>query len=117
MSLPGQAEGHAMPPPPPWRSRHSGGVWSAREDVMDFEHSERARQYIEHVDRFIRDRVTPHEPLFFQQLARTYDWRQWRIPPILETLKGEAKAAGVWNLFLPESDYGPGLDNRDYAPL
>jgi len=84
---------------------------------MDFEHSERARQYIEHVDRFVRDRVTPNEPLFFQQLARTDDWRQWRIPPILETLKGEAKAAGLWNLFLPESDYGPGLDNRDYAPL
>src|SRR4029079_8217760 len=47
----------------------------------------------------------------------TDDWRQWRIPPILETLKGEAKTAGLWNLFLPESDYGPGLDNRDYAPL
>jgi acyl-CoA dehydrogenase len=84
---------------------------------MDFEHSERARHYIEHVDRFVRDRITPSEHLYFEQLARTDDWRQWRIPPILETLKAEAKAAGLWNLFLPDSEEGAGLDNRDYAPL
>jgi hypothetical protein len=84
---------------------------------MDFEHSERAQQYIQHVERFVRERVLPNERVFFDQLAHTDDWRRWRIPPILEELKQEAKAAGLWNLFLPESDLGAGLDNRDYAPL
>ncbi len=84
---------------------------------MDFEHSERCRQYIEHVDRFVRDRVLPNEQTYIDQLAHTNDWRRWRIPPVLEELKAEAKAAGLWNLFLPDPEHGAGLDNRDYAPL
>ncbi len=84
---------------------------------MDFEHSERARQYIAEVERFVRERVVPNEPTYESQLAHSADWRQWRIPPIMETLKAEAKDAGLWNLFLPESEHGAGLDNRDYAPL
>jgi hypothetical protein len=84
---------------------------------MDFDHSERARQYMDQVERFVRERVVPNEPTYFGQLVRSDDWRQWRIPPIIEELKAEAKAVGLWNLFLPESEYGPGLDNRDYAPL
>ena len=84
---------------------------------MDFEHSERARDYIGLVDRFVRERVAPNEGTYLEQLAATDDWRQWRIPPVIEELKREAKAAGLWNLFLPESDLGAGLDNRDYAPL
>jgi len=84
---------------------------------MDFEHSERARDYIAHVDRFVRERVLPNEKRYYAELSGSRDWRQWRVPPIMETLKAEAKAAGLWNLFLPESEYGAGLDNRDYAPL
>jgi alkylation response protein AidB-like acyl-CoA dehydrogenase len=84
---------------------------------MDFEHSDRAKPYIEQVDRFVRERVVPNERTYFEQLAHTNDWRKWRIPPVLEELKGEAKAAGLWNLFLPDSEYGAGLDNRDYAPI
>jgi alkylation response protein AidB-like acyl-CoA dehydrogenase len=84
---------------------------------MDFEHSERAQQYIEQVERFVRERIVPNESTYFGQLSRSSDWRQWRIPPIMEELKAEAKAAALWNLFLPESEYGAGLDNRDYAPL
>ncbi len=84
---------------------------------MDFEHSERAREYITHVERFIRDRVLPNEQTYVDQLARTDDWRRWRIPPILEELKAEARERGLWNLFLPDSEYGAGLDNRDYAPI
>ncbi len=84
---------------------------------MDFEHSERAQQYITQVERFVRERVLPNERTFFEQLVHSDDWRQWRIPPILEELKAQAKAAELWNLFLPESEYGAGLDNRDYAPL
>lgn len=85
--------------------------------AMDFEHSERAQQYMAQVERFVRERVVPNEQTYVDQLARTDDWRRWRIPPILEQLKGEAKALGLWNLFLPDSEYGAGLDNRDYAPI
>jgi len=69
------------------------------------------------VERFTRERIVPNEQTYLDQLAHTDDWRQWRIPPILDQLKAEAKALGLWNLFLPESDYGASLDNRDYAPL
>jgi alkylation response protein AidB-like acyl-CoA dehydrogenase len=84
---------------------------------MDFEHSERAQQYMAQVERFVRERVVPNEQTYVDQLAGTDDWRRWRVPPILEQLKSEAKALGLWNLFLPDSEYGAGLDNRDYAPI
>jgi acyl-CoA dehydrogenase len=84
---------------------------------MDFEHSERAQHYIDQVTRFVRERIVPREQTYLDQLVHSEDWRQWRIPPIIEQLKAEAKAAGLWNLFLPDSEHGAGLDNRDYAPL
>ena len=51
---------------------------------MDFEHSERAQLYIDRVERFIRERVLPNEATYFSQLAHTDDFRQWRIPPVVE---------------------------------
>src|SRR5512139_4217592 len=84
---------------------------------MDFEHSERAQVYIEQVERFVGERVLPNEQTYWDQLAHTEDWRQWRVPPILEQLKAEAKGLGLWNLFLPDEEYGAGLNNRDYAPI
>lgn len=84
---------------------------------MDFEHSARAQEYIAQVERFVRERVVSREQTYFDQLVHTNDWRQWRIPPILDELKAEARALALWNLFLPDSEYGAGLDNRDYAPL
>lgn len=84
---------------------------------MDFEHSERARMVMEQVERFVRERVLPNEDTYEQQLAHTDDWTQWRIPPILEELKAEARELGLWNLFLPDEEFGAGLDNRDYAPI
>ena len=84
---------------------------------MDFEHSERAQHYIDHVERFVRERIVPREQTYLDQLVRTEDWTRWRIPPVMEQLKGEARAAGLWNLFLPDGEFGAGLDNRDYAPV
>ena len=84
---------------------------------MDFEHSERARQYIDLVERFVRERVVPAEATYLGQLTHSHDWRQWRIPPVIEELKAQARAAGLWNLFLPDDEHGAGLDNRDYAPI
>ena len=84
---------------------------------MDFEHSERAKGYIERVDRFVRERILPSEKAYFDALTHDPDFRKWRVPPVMEELKAEAKKAGLWNLFLPDSELGAGLDNRDYAPL
>ncbi len=84
---------------------------------MDFEHSQRARDYMGPVERFVHERVVPNESVYTEQLSGSNDWHRWRVPPIIEELKAEAKAAGLWNLFLPDSKYGAGLDNRDYAPL
>ncbi len=84
---------------------------------MDFEHSARAQDFIERVRRFIDERVLPNEGTYEAELVRSNDFREWRIPPIMETLKAEAKTQGLWNLFLPDPADGAGLDNRDYAPL
>jgi len=68
-------------------------------------------------ERFVRERIVPNEQTYLDQLVGTDDWSEWKIPPILEELKAEAKALGLWNLFLPDEQYGAGLDNRDYAPV
>jgi acyl-CoA dehydrogenase len=84
---------------------------------MDFDHSEKAKEYIGRVGRFIDERIIPNEQTYAGQLTHDPDFRKWRIPPIMEELKAEAKAQGLWNLFLPDPTHGKGLDNRDYAPL
>lgn len=85
--------------------------------VMDFQHSERALKVIAQVQRFLDERILPNEQTYLDQLVGTDDWRQWKIPPVMEQLKSEAKDLGLWNLFLPDDEYGAGLDNRDYAPI
>jgi len=45
------------------------------------------------------------------------DWRTWKQPPAMESLKGKARAAGLWNLFLPDAEHGAGLTNVEYAPV
>ena len=84
---------------------------------MDFEHSERATQVMAQAERFVLERIVPNEQTYLEQLVGTANWREWKIPPILEDLKAEAKGLGLWNLFLPDEEYGAGLDNRDYAPV
>ena len=59
--------------------------------------------------------VYPKEETYAEQLRSADD--RWTIPPIMEELKAEARAAGLWNLFLPEPEYGAGLSNLEYAPL
>ena len=84
---------------------------------MDFAYSAKARDYLERLNAFMAEEVMPAEPIYEQQLVHGPDWTQWRQPPIMEELKAKARAAGLWNLFLPEEEYGPGLSNADYAPL
>jgi len=60
------------------------------------------------------EHVYPNEAAFNRQVA---EGDRWQPTAIVETLKGQARAAGLWNLFLPASEYGAGLTNREYAPL
>ena len=65
----------------------------------------------------MQEHVLPAEPEYCAQLQNLPDWRHWKQPPVMETLKAKARAAGLWNLFLPDGKYGAGLSNVEYAPL
>jgi acyl-CoA dehydrogenase len=76
--------------------------------------SGRAKELQERVAAFMDEHVYPNEAAFHRQKA---DGDRWQPVPIVEELKPKARAAGLWNLFLPESEYGAGLANAEYAPL
>jgi len=61
------------------------------------------------------EHIYPNEQTYLDQHEAAED--RWQIPPIVEELKEKARAAGLWNLFLPHSDRGPGFTNLEYAPL
>jgi alkylation response protein AidB-like acyl-CoA dehydrogenase len=65
----------------------------------------------------MQEHVLPAEAEYCAQLQNVPDWRGWKQPPVMETLKAKARAAGLWNLFLPDREYGAGLTNVEYAPL
>lgn len=82
---------------------------------MNFGYSAVAQDYIDRLKSFMREHVEPAEPVYFAALKRGA--QPWNTPPVMEELKAKAKAAGLWNLFLPEKEFGAGLSNADYAPL
>ena len=82
---------------------------------MDFTPSPRTAELADKLTAFMEAEVYPNEALYQEQLAAG-DTR-WKVVPIVEDLKAKAKAAGLWNLFLPESELGAGLTNLEYAPL
>ncbi|AIO70444.1 acyl-CoA dehydrogenase family protein [Burkholderia oklahomensis] len=85
---------------------------------MDFSSSARCRELSERIAGFMRDEIAPVEAHYLEQLAGGADWRRWRQPAVMETLKAKARAAGLWNLFLPDVEHGgAGLSNVEYAPL
>ncbi|MGA8775057.1 MAG: acyl-CoA dehydrogenase family protein [Terriglobales bacterium] len=79
--------------------------------------SARARDYVQRLSAFMQEYVLPAEPEYCAQLQNLPDWRNWKQPRVMEDLKARAKAAGLWNLFLPDKEYGAGLSNVEYAPL
>ena len=81
---------------------------------MDFEYSQKSREYLQRLGAFMDEHVYPNEERFYTQLK---EGERWEEPPLLDELKAQARAAGLWNLFLPDSHYGAGLSNLDYAPL
>ncbi|KFL37015.1 acyl-CoA dehydrogenase family protein [Arenimonas donghaensis] len=97
-----------------------------------FAFSERSRQLQADVARFVAERIVPAEAAFAAHAADPAT--RWSIPPQLEALKAEARALGLWNLFLPDPErgghprhpaspdtgaatHGAGLSNLDYAPI
>jgi acyl-CoA dehydrogenase len=81
---------------------------------MLFETTPRAKSLAAELSAFMDDHIYPNESLFREQMA---GGDRWQPVPIVEALKPKARAAGLWNLFLPESDLGAGLTNVEYAPL
>ncbi|MHB0774069.1 acyl-CoA dehydrogenase family protein [Halomonas sp. WWR20] len=80
-----------------------------------FELSEKAQQIRDRLMTFMDQHVYPNEHVFHEQTAKAEN--RWAPPPILEELKAKAKEQGLWNLFLPESEFGAGLSNFEYAHL
>jgi acyl-CoA dehydrogenase len=84
---------------------------------MDFSSSPKAQSYVQRLSAFMQKHVSPAEREYYAQLQNVPDWRTWKQPPVMESLKAKARAAGLWNLFLPDQEYGAGLSNVEYAPL
>ena len=82
---------------------------------MNFELTDRARDYLERVTAFMDERIYPAEPLYEAQMHESGDPNFH--PPVIEELKADARARGLWNLFHPHPEWGPGLKNAEYAPL
>lgn len=80
-----------------------------------FDISERATQYQTDLLEFMDSHVYPAEAVYDEQMRESGDPHYH--PPILEELKAEARKRGLWNLFHPHPEWGPGLTNLEYAPL
>jgi acyl-CoA dehydrogenase len=81
---------------------------------MNFDHSPKALDLQKRLTAFMEDYVYPNEATYRRQIR---DGDRWQPVPIIEELKPKARVAGLWNLFLPDSEYGAGLTNVEYAPL
>jgi acyl-CoA dehydrogenase len=82
---------------------------------MDFSHNARTVEYLERLQSFMDERVYPAEAIQEEQVAAQRN--RVEATPILQDLKVEARSRGLWNLFLPDPEFGPGLKNIEYAPL
>jgi acyl-CoA dehydrogenase len=85
---------------------------------MDFSYSPRTQELQAKLLRFMGEHIYPAEAAYHAEIeANTASGKRWTPLETIEKLKPKARAQGLWNLFLPESDYGVGLTNQEYAPL
>tara|TARA_B100001123_G_scaffold163674_1_gene188584 strand:+ start:22550 stop:23758 length:1209 start_codon:yes stop_codon:yes gene_type:complete len=82
---------------------------------MNFTYSPRVVALQKKISAFMKEVVYPNEQNYVNQLNASID--RWQSPPLMEEMKAQARTAGLWNLFLPESEFGAGLTNLEYAPL
>jgi acyl-CoA dehydrogenase len=81
---------------------------------MDFEYNTRTKDLLKRLTAFMDEHVYPNEKRFLDEVA---EGDRWQPTKVVEELKAKASAAGLWNLFLPQSERGAGLTNLEYAPL
>src|SRR5438105_8906097 len=82
---------------------------------MDFEEAARVRELRSAMWGFLRERVWPAEQRYWSEFSAATIPQ--RISPVMEELKAEARRRGLWNLFMPDDEWGAGLSNVEYAPL
>jgi acyl-CoA dehydrogenase len=80
---------------------------------MDFAFGDKVKDLQRRLQAFLDEHIYPNEQRFYDEIER----ERWSPTQIIEELKPKARAAGLWNLFLPDREYGPGLTNLEYAPL
>ena len=81
---------------------------------MNFEYSNKVKDLQDKLTNFMNEHVYKNEAVYKEEVEKG---GRWCVPKIMEDMKSKAKAQGLWNLFLPESDLGAGLTNTEYAPL
>jgi len=81
---------------------------------MDFEYSDKVKSLQARLTAFMAEHIYPNERTYYEQIS---EGDRWQPTAIVELLKCRARAAGLWNLFLPQSESGAGLTNIEYAPL
>jgi acyl-CoA dehydrogenase len=85
---------------------------------VNFEPTERATEFRERLLAFMDEHVYPAEPVYAEAVREAQARGEMHpYPAVMEELKDEARRRGLWNLFLPGSEDGPGLSNLEYAPL
>ena len=82
---------------------------------MDFNYSKKSLDLQKKLNKFFEEHIYPIEQAYDQEIEDSGN--SLHIPDILDELKNKAKEEGLWNLFLPDSEYGAGLTNVEYAPL
>ena len=80
---------------------------------MDFEFNDKTKELQRRLLAFMDGHIYPNEPRYYEQTEH----KRWQPTEVIEELKPQARAAGLWNLFLPDSEDGAGLTNLEYAPL
>ena len=80
---------------------------------MNFEFSDKVKELQRRLQAFLDEHIYPNEQRFHEESERN----RWSPTRIIEELKPKARAAGLWNLFLPKNEQGAGLTNLEYAPL
>jgi len=80
---------------------------------MNFDYSDKVKALLQRLSAFMDEYIYPNEARFYQETEKD----RWSPSKVIEELKPKARAAGLWNLFLPDNEHGAGLTNLEYAPL
>ncbi len=80
---------------------------------MNFEYTAKVKELQKRLCAFMDEHIYPNEQRFYKEIEQD----RWTPSRVIEALKPKARAAGLWNLFLPNDDHGAGLTNLEYAPL